>query len=79
MCVHVYVRNLVKQLGAAGIFTAKDGANPSDARSKIRSLFMPSSSKEQAKKSSPNYDVTSNVTKENKEPGSTENMKKRLK
>ena len=79
--VRTKIFELVKQLGAAGIFTAKDGANPSDALSKIMGFFMPpsSSSKEQPEKSSPKYDFTYDPTKENKEPGWTEKVKKLFK
>ncbi len=65
---------LVKLLAAAGVFNAKDGANPTDAFSNIMGLLMPPSSKDkkgdrldETKQSSlPKYDYTYDATaKEN--------------
>ena len=66
---------LVKLLGAAGIFTSKGGGNPSDALSKVLGLLLPP-----AEKSSPKADFTYDATKEEKkEAGWTEKVKELFK
>lgn len=61
---------LVKLLAAAGVFNAKDGANPADALSKIMGLLMPPSSKDKKggtkQTSLPKYDYTYDATSKEK-------------
>jgi hypothetical protein len=85
MLADTEVRNklleLVKLLASAGVFTTKDGANPTDALSNIMGLLMPSSSKdkkgdrldEPKQSSSPKYDYTYDATTKEKDPKAVEN------
>jgi hypothetical protein len=71
---------LVKLLAAAGVFNAKDGANPTDALSNVMSLLMPPSSKDKKvdhldgtkQTSSPKYDYTYDATTKEKNAKSNE-------
>ncbi len=72
---------LVKLLAAAGVFNAKDGANPLNAFSNIMGLLMPPSSKDKKadrlgdskQTSSPKYDYTYDATEKNKNAQSNDN------
>jgi hypothetical protein len=70
---------LVKLLGAAGVFNTKDGANPTDALSNIMGLLMPPPSSkdnkgDRTKQSSlPKYDYTYDATSKDKTPQPVEN------
>ena len=70
---------LVKLLAAAGVFNAKDGANPTDAFSNIMGLLMPPSSKDKKgdrlddkTQTLPKYDYTYDATAKEKNAQSNE-------
>ncbi len=73
---------LVKLLAAAGVFNAKDGANPTDAFSNIMGLLMPPPSSNDTKgdrlggtkqTSLPKYDYTYDATAKEKNVQSVDN------
>ncbi|CAF3424620.1 unnamed protein product [Rotaria socialis] len=61
---------LVKLLATAGVFNAKDGANPMNALSNVMGLLMPPPSKDKKNEvknnSTPKYDFTYDATKKDK-------------
>ncbi|CAF3180546.1 unnamed protein product [Rotaria socialis] len=83
---------LVKLLATAGVFNAKDGANPMNALSNVMGLLMPPPSKDKKNEvknnSTPKYDFTYDATKKDKTvqatsdtivQGWTDKLKKMLK
>ena len=65
---------VIKLLSAAGVFSSKDGGNPTEALSKIMGLLMPSSTNDKnvnppadsKDKSSPKYDFSYDATQKDK-------------